>query len=302
VILLGNTSAGLKAVQEVVADVRSAAVRPQQVSVLLAADQEGGTVQRLAGDGFSDIPSAEQQARLSEAELAADAEIWGKQLAEAGIDADLAPVADVVPRQLANVNEPIGRLRRGYGASPSTVAEKVAAFTTGMDNAGIATAVKHFPGLGRVRGNTDFTARVVDTATTRQDAGLAGFRAAVDAGVDMVMVSSAVYDRIDPSRQAVFSRAVVDGMIRDGLGFEDGVVISDDLSAAAVQNLPPGRRAVGFVRAGGDLAIVGDLAEAAVMAAALVERAEADPGFAERVDQSVARVLALKDRRGLAGC
>ena len=301
VILLGNTTAGLEAVQRVVADARDAAVRPQQVSALLAADQEGGMVQRLAGEGFSDIPSAEQQAKLSRARLAADAETWGEELAEAGIDADLAPVADVVPRELASVNEPIAKLRRGYGTSPRAVAQKVKAFTTGMDNAGIATAVKHFPGLGRVRGNTDFTARVVDTVTTRKDAGLAGFRAAVDAGVDMVMVSSAVYERIDPRRQAVFSAAVVDGMIRDDLGF-DGVVISDDLSAAAVQNLRPGERAVRFVRAGGDLVIVGDPAEAAAMAEALVDLAGTDRAFAERVDQSAARVLALKDRRGLTGC
>ena len=301
VILLGNTTAGLAAVQRVVADVRDAAVRPQQVSVLLAADQEGGMVQRLAGDGFSDIPSAEQQAQLSRAELTAKAEAWGDELAEAGIHADLAPVADVVPRELTQVNEPIAKLRRGYGASPRTVAEKVRAFTTGMDRAGIATAVKHFPGLGRVRGNTDFTSRVVDTVTTRKDAGLAGFRAAVEAEVDMVMVSSAVYDRIDRRRQAVFSAAVVDGMLRDGLGF-DGVVISDDLSAAAVRNLQPGRRAVEFVRAGGDLAIVGDPAEAGAMAEAMVERARTDPDFAERVDESAARMLALKDRRGLTGC
>nr|WP_294691885.1 glycoside hydrolase family 3 N-terminal domain-containing protein [uncultured Friedmanniella sp.] len=301
VILLGNSTAGLAAVQSVVADVREAAVRPQQVDVLLAADQEGGMVQRLAGEGFSDIPSAEQQAKLSRAELTADAEAWGEQLAKAGIHADLAPVADVVPAELAGVNEPIGKLRRGYGSSPKTVAQKVAAFTTGMDNAGIATAVKHFPGLGRVRGNTDFTSRVVDTVTTRKDAGLAGFRAAVDAGADMVMISSAVYDRIDPRRQAVFSEAVVDGMVRDGLGF-DGVVISDDLSAAAVQNLRPGQRAVAFVRAGGDLVIVGDPGEAAAMAEALVERAGSDRDFAERVDQSAARVLALKNRRGLTGC
>ena len=301
VILLGNSTAGLRAVQGVVADVRAAAVRPQRVDVLLAADQEGGLVQRLAGDGFSDIPSAQQQAGLSASELAEAAERWGGELDRAGIDADLAPVADVVPRGLARVNEPVAGLRRGYGSSPAVVAEMVGAFTTGMGRAGIATAVKHFPGIGEVRGNTDTATRVVDTTTTRRDPAMAGFRAAVDAGADMVMVSSVVYRRIDPRRQAVFSSTVVDGMVRGDLGF-DGVVISDDLAAAAVRDVPPGRRAVGFVNAGGDLAIVGDPAEAATMAEALVDRAADDPGFAARVDQSAARVLALKDRRGLADC
>ena len=124
------------------------------------------------------------------------------------------------------------------------------AFTSGMGEAGIATAVKHFPGIGEVRGNTDFATRVVDTTTTRRDPALSGFQAAVDAGVDMVMVSSVIYTRIDESRQAAFSRTVVDGMIRQDLGFE-GVVISDDLAAAAVRDLSPERRAVDFVRAVG---------------------------------------------------
>lgn len=301
VILLGNSTAGLDAVRQVVADARDAAVHPQSVEVLLAADQEGGRVQRLAGEGFSDIPSAQQQAELEPAELTSAAEGWAAQLVEAGIDADLAPVADVVPRDLTEVNEPIGQLRRGYGASPSLVARQVAAFIRGMDAAGVATAVKHFPGLGRVRGNTDFARRVVDSTTTRDDAGLAGFQAAVDADVDMVMVSSAIYPRIDGRRPAVFSPTVLDGMIRAGLGFE-GVVISDDLSAAAVQDVPAERRGVDFVRAGGDLAIVGDAAEAVTIAAALVERAEDDPELADRVDASVARVLALKQRRGLVDC
>lgn len=301
VVLLGNTTAGRAAVQAVVADVRDAAASPAGVGLLLAADQEGGQVQRLAGEGFSSIPSAQQQARQSPRELAREAQVWGDELAAAGVSADLAPVADVVPPELEGVNEPVAQLRRGYGSSPPAVAAHVAAFISGMDAAEIATAVKHFPGLGRVRGNTDFTARVVDSTTRRDDPGLAGFRAAVDAGVDMVMVSSATYTRIDGRRLAVFSPTVVQEMIRGDLDF-DGVVISDDLAAAALQEVPAERRALDFVMAGGDLAIVGDPSEAATMADALVRAAESDPEVAQRVDESAARVLALKDRRGLAGC
>ena len=74
------------------------------------------------------------------------------------------------------MNAPIGRLRRGYGSSPRTVAAKAAAFVEGMDRAGVATAVKHFPGLGRVRGNTDFARRVVDGETTRTRPGAGRLR------------------------------------------------------------------------------------------------------------------------------
>ena len=300
VLLLGNTSAGVDAVREVTAAARRAARSPRGVEPLLAADQEGGQVQRLSGDGFSSIPSASDQAELSDAELTGAATRWGRQLDRAGIDADLAPVADLVPAELADVNRPIGRLDRGYGSDPQVVAAKVRAFVRGMDAAGVATAVKHFPGLGRVRGNTDFEVDVVDRTTRADDAGLAGFRAGVGAGVDMVMVASARYRRIDPERRAAFSPVVM-GLIRDDLDF-DGVVISDDLAAAAYTDVPARERALRFVRAGGDLAIVGDAGLLPAMAEAVIDEARDDADFAAAVAEKANRVVALKARRDLAGC
>ena len=257
IILLGSTREGASAVRRVVSEVHAAAPSTEGVEVMLAADQEGGLVQRLKGPGFARIPSARVQAKQSNAELRRNAYDWGRQLKEAGIDANLAPVADVVPMSMVWVNKPIGQLRRGYGPSPERVAAKVTAFTKGMDRAGVATAVKHFPGLGRVRGNTDFVSRVVDTKTTRDDAALAGFSAAIDAGADMVMVSSAFYNKIDDDHRAAFSTVIMEEMLRKDLGFS-GVVISDDLAAAAMQVLPPEQRARRFIRAGGDLLIVGE--------------------------------------------
>ena len=219
----------------------------------------------------------------------------------AGVHADLAPVADVVPKNLQNRNQPVGVLRRGYGSDPSAVASHVSAFVRGMDDAGMATSLKHFPGLGRVLGNTDVTSQVVDDTTTRRDPSLKPFAAGIDAGTDMVMVSSAFYPRIDRSRRAAFSPAVITGMLRGDLGFT-GVVISDDLAAVAMQDVSPGQRMLRFVRAGGDLAIVGDPALAARMADALVDEAGDDPELAAAVEASTRRVLQLKDRRGLADC
>lgn len=301
VILLGNTTAGIDRVRDVTEDARTAARTPKGIKPLLAADQEGGMVQRLRGQGFDRIPSAREQADASPAELAKDAARWGKQLKRAGIDANLAPVADVVPTDLQNVNQPIGVLRRGYGSNPSAVATHVSAFVKGMDDAGIATSVKHFPGLGRVRGNTDFTARVVDGTTTRDDPYLKPFAAGVDAGTDMVMMSSAYYAKIDPKRRAAFSPTVVTGMVRGDLGFT-GVVISDDLAARAMQDLRPGERMLRFLRAGGDLAIVGDPSIAESMADAVVAAARDDDKLAAQVEAATVRVLVMKDRRGLANC
>ena len=90
---------------------------------------------------------------------------------------------------------------------------------------------KHFPGLGHVTANTDTTSGVKDTVTTRTSADLAPFRSAITAGARIVMVSSAVYTKIDAARPAVFSPTVINGMIRHDLGFS-GVVISDDLGNA----------------------------------------------------------------------
>jgi len=301
VILLGNTAAGIQPIRGVVGRVRDAAPSPESVEVMLAADQEGGLVQRLKGPGFSPIPSAARQARQSDAKLRRNAYDWGRQLSSAGINANLAPVADVVPTNMIWINRPIGQLRRGYGPSPRTVAAKVAAFSYGMDRAGIATAVKHFPGLGRVRGNTDYMTRVVDSTTTRHDDALAGFEAAVAAGVDMVMVSSAFYSKIDDEHRAAFSTMIIGEMLRDDLGFT-GVVISDDMAAVAMRTLPPDERGLRFIRAGGDLLIIGDASIATTMADAIKDEAADDPDFARRVNESAARVVAMKERRGLAHC
>ncbi len=301
VLLLGNSTAGMQAIRAVVRRVRDAARSPEGVDVMLAADQEGGLVQRLRGPGFTRIPSATVQAKQSDAELRENAYEWGRQLRSAGIDANLAPVADVVPSAMVWMNQPIGQLRRGYGSSPKTVAAKVTAFTEGMNRAGVATAVKHFPGLGRVRGNTDFMTRVVDRATTRHDDALAGFSAAIDAEVDMVMVSSAFYRKIDDEHRAAFSTMIIDDMLRKDLGFSR-IVISDDLAAAAMRTLPPDERALRFIQAGGDLLIIGDASLATTMADAIKDEASDDPAFAKRVTESAARVVAMKERRGLARC
>jgi beta-N-acetylhexosaminidase len=301
VIFLGNSRAGATRIRRLTRSARAATPRPRQIRTLLAVDQEGGTVQRLRGSGFSTIPSASRQAKMSDARLASSARTWARQLKAVGIDADLAPVADVVPASLVAVNKPIGVLKRGYGPNPYVVARKAGAFVRGMDRAGVASSTKHFPGLGRVRGNTDFTARVVDSSTTRTDPALRGFAGAISAGVDMVMVSSAYYAKIDRNRRAVFSPTVMQQMLRRNLEF-GGVIISDDLSARAVLDLSPGQRSVRFLAAGGDLIIVGNAASVSAMTSAVVAQARRSKTFSAAVTAKTARVLTMKARRGLAPC
>ena len=99
------------------------------------------------------------------------------------------------------------------------------------------------------------------------------------------MVSSAYYAKIDADHRAAFSTVVIGSMLRRDLEF-DRVVISDDLAAAAMADLAPGTRALRFVRAGGDLLIVGDPTQADAMADALQQGPRDDPSFAERVPRA----------------
>jgi len=272
------------------------------VKFLIAANQEGGMIQALQGEGFSTIPSAVEQGKLSPDELTEDAQQWGAELAEAGVNLNFAPVADVVPLENVETNQPIGVLDREYGHDPKTVSEHVAAFIAGMGSAGIATTAKHFPGLGRVVGNTDFTADVTDSVTTSRDPYLDSFQAAIDAGAPFVMVALATYEQIDPDHLAAFSPLVMQDLLREQLGFR-GVVMSDDLGATqAVADMPPADRAITFLRAGGDL-IVSKTTDATVaMARAVTSLAGSDSAFDARVDDAALHVLEAKDALGLLPC
>jgi len=297
VFLYGRSSAGVAAVADQVAQVQEAAALPLQVAV----DQEGGAVQTLRGPGFDDVPTAVEQGRLAPEELAAATARWAGQLRDAGITMDLAPVADTVPAGSEADNPPIGAFDRQYGSDPGQVAATVGTVVTALQDAGVAATAKHFPGLGRVRVNTDTDVGATDPETTATDPFLAPFAAAVAADTAAVMVSSATYPQLDPDRLAVFSPAVLD-LLRGPLGF-DGVVISDDVGpAVALSGTPVGQRAVDAVAAGVDVVLDKDPDHAVPMADALADRAATDPAFADRVRESAGRVLALKERFGLLTC
>lgn len=293
ILLLGD-SGSAAVTKQVVKRAVAATGSPNGVKPLVAADQEGGKVQRLQGSGFERMPSATVQSGWSDAELTRRATEWGEDLEKVGITLNLAPVADVVPSSLKNSNQPIGVLDRGYGSDPAEAGEHVAAFIKGMHAGGVATSIKHFPGLGRVRGNTDFSSGVVDKTTTAHDPSLGSFRAGIAAGTDLVMVATATYPKIDPVNYAVFSRKVIHGMLRGALGYQ-GVVIADDLGEAKqVASVSPGRRATRFIVAGGDIVITADPALTGPMISALATRTD--------LDDHVRRVLTLKQRRGALSC
>ncbi|GAA2241838.1 hypothetical protein GCM10010401_13350 [Rarobacter faecitabidus] len=300
VFLHGRSTAGTAAVAKRVKRLTKLATKSATLGtpLFVATDQEGGAVQVLRGKGFSTIPSAMKQSEYSSKKLTKAAKKWGGQLAKAGVNLNLAPVLDVVPSaKAAKKNPPIGYFGRNYGYG-AKAAKKGIAFGRGMRAAGVGDAVKHFPGLGRVSRNTDTSAGVVDRVTGAKSGSVKVFAAAIEDGSPFVMVSSATYTRLDKKHRAVFSAKIIGGLLRGKLGF-DGVVISDDLSAAAaVRGLKPADRAVKFIAAGGDMVLASaDPTVVPEMVDAVLAKAKKDPKFAARVAQACDRVLAAK--RGL---
>lgn len=302
VFLVGRSAAGLAATRAGVRRLQQLVHGPTGVPLHVAVDQEGGLVQTLTGPGFSTIPSARSQGSEATSALFNRTRAWAAELYSAGITLDLAPVADTVAREQRNLNPPIGASRREYGSDPAAVATRVATVVDGMRAAGLGATLKHFPGLGRVRANTDTSTAAVDPITSRMDPNLTPFRAGIAAGAAAVMVSSASYPKLDRDRLAVFSPGVIDGLLRGLLAYK-GLVLSDDLGhALAVQGVSPGERAVAFVAASGDVVLNLSTGDTKSMIHALLSRALASPTFADRVKDAALRVLQSKQALHLLVC
>jgi beta-N-acetylhexosaminidase len=300
-ILTGRTTAGAPSVRAIVSRMDALTTRAATAGapLFVATDQEGGYVQVLQGPGFSRMPTALTQGTWTDSTLTASARTWGRQVRRSGVDVNLAPVMDTVAAGFVASNPPIGQYDREYGNTPAVVADKGSAFLRGMRSSDLATTDKHFPGLGHVTANTDTASGVKDTVTTRTSADIAPFRAAITAGARMVMVSSAIYTKIDGTRPGVFSPTVINGMIRGDLGYS-GVVISDDLgNAKQVQAWTPGTRAVDFLAAGGDVVLTVNPAVIPAMVAAVTARAASNATFRSRVAAAALHVLAAKAAEGL---
>jgi beta-N-acetylhexosaminidase len=243
---------------------------------ILAVDQEGGQVRVL--------PWAPPVAAAAAQRPGADARAGARALRAAGLNVALAPVADVAAGAALAA--------RSFGPQPSRA---VAAAVRGWRAGGVAPTVKHFPGLGRATANTD-AASVTLTGPT--DADLAPFRAAIRAGVPLVMADHATYPALDRAHIASQSPAILRGLLRGRLGFR-GVVMTDSMEAAAVRATGPiEQAAVRAIAAGADIVLTTGRGSWIRVYRALLARAQADPGFRARVRESAARVIALRRTLG----
>jgi beta-N-acetylhexosaminidase len=253
-------------------------------AALVMVDQEGGDVRTLGWAG----PTAAQALQGDPASVRREATAYGRQLRAAGINVDLAPVADL-PGGPA-----IGP--RAFTGDAEQVAARVRASVAGLDSARVAATAKHFPGFGRAALNTDDGSVTIAGGV---DADLVPFRAAIDADVPLVMLSHALYTTLDPNRIASQSPRVATGLLRRRLGY-DGVVVTDSIEAQAVLDRSGvATAAERSIAAGADLILTTGSASWNAIEPRLLGRARRSPAFRERVRRSAARVLALKRRLGL---
>ena len=228
VILFGGNVSTIPQVKAMVAQLRRAALDGGNPRLLVAVDQEGGIVKRLAS--CPPESSASSMGAGSAAASRASGLKTGRCLQALGIDLDLAPVLDVGDSGTSFLGSRI------FSSNPSTTASVGTAFAMGLQAARVAATAKHFPGLGTAPGNTDLTQVTVTTSKRELERRLATFRRAIHSGVKLVMVSSATYPALDSSGLPAFlSRAITTDLLRKSLGFR-GVTITDTMSGPAVSS------------------------------------------------------------------
>ncbi len=272
---------------------QQAALDGDGTPLLISTDQEGGNVTRIGAPLAVSPGNMALGATFSPPDSYAMSRATGQQLKALGITVDDAPVVDVNTNPANTADGP-----RSFGDVAGHVAAMSAASVVGYQSAGIAATVKHFPGLGSTSINTDNAPAITDeTKAQFEQNDLPPFRVAISSGVDVVMAAHIVADSLDPSgAPASLSKPIITGLLRGELHY-DGVVITDALSAGALSAVPPAERAVEAVEAGDDVLLMPDNLGNAINA--MLDAVHSGRISEARIDQSVTRILRLKQKLGL---
>ncbi|MEO1038734.1 MAG: glycoside hydrolase family 3 protein [Pseudomonadota bacterium] len=192
--------------------------------ILVGIDHEGGRVCRTPP------PMTRFSYPARWAETAGEVgRAMGRELASIGVNLNFAPLLDIA----SNPDNPvIGE--RAFSSDPQTVAEHAIAFMRAQEGEGVLACGKHFPGHGDTRADSHYELPVLDIDA----AGLAArelipFRTAIEAGLGCIMTSHILFPQIDASVPATLSRPIINGLLREALGF-DGLVMTDDLNMHAM--------------------------------------------------------------------
>lgn len=293
VFFSGNIGSGDQ-IRQYIADLQAHST----TGLLIAVDEEGGRISRLAGKPGTGVGASPPMAEIGEGgdpQVAYDhGDALGRALSALGFNLDFAPVADIN----TNPHNPvIGD--RAFGSTAEAVSPMVAQVVRGLQAQGVSACLKHFPGHGDTSADTHtgMAAASADLGRLRAVEFLP-FKAGIDAGADLVMVAHVeLPNAAGDGLPASMSPFVVTGLLRGELGYR-GVIVTDALDMGAISDYyGGGEAAVRCVEAGVDLLCMpGDLAEAYGALEGAVLRGDIPES---RIDQSVRRILALKLRRGI---
>ncbi len=301
VMLLKTNVKNLKAVAALNSTLREAS---PDLPPFITLDQEGGSVERLTqAVGFTEIPNAATiAAKNTPEEAEAVYAKMARAVADLGFSVNFGPVADI---NVNRNNQIIAKFGRAFSDEAQTVADYSEAFIRAHHAAGLLTALKHFPGHGS--STADSHEGFVDITDTWSPSELDPYRALIAKGdVDMIMIGHlyhADYSDADAQTPSSLSPQWVTGVLRKDLGF-NGVVISDDLEMGAIrEHFTLKETVTKAVRAGMDVLLFSNTAKYRASLGQeildiLLAEAEADPAFAERIQESYGRIVALKGRIG----
>jgi beta-N-acetylhexosaminidase len=281
-------------ISEMIANTQSYSKIPLFISV----DEEGGRVARLGNAGIiATQPPMAQIGTMGEdgiEEARKIGEFFGTELSELGFNMDFAPVADVIT---VENNEDIGD--RSFGNDPELVAKMVVAEIEGMQEQNLCAVLKHFPSNGSTETNThESTGVCTRTLDEMRQCEFIPFKAGIDAGVDVVMVAHmAAVNIVGNETPSTLSSIIIQDYLRGELGF-DKLVISDALNMGAIANVyTPEDAAVEAVKAGVDLLLMSPDPQAAEQA--ILEKVQSGEISESRIDESVLRILQVKEERGI---
>lgn len=256
------------------------------IPLLIAADQEGGRVRRIRGEGVTVVDSA----RSFDGDIEAIAEagrVTAQELGELGINMILAPVADVVSGNAGVIGD------RSYSDDPLVVAAAASASSEGIQDGGGLSVVKHWPGHGATSVDSHKSLpEILSGPELWRERDASPFASVIASGVDAVMVGHLAFPELDPlSRPATVSPILVNDLLRETYGF-DRLVMTDAMDMGAVSNYERGELAVLAIEAGIDILLVPP--DLTVAHAALLEAVESGRISIERLDASVERILRAK--------
>jgi len=292
VILFGANIASAPQLVSLTRQLQQAAATGGRPPLLIATDQEGGGVKRLSWAPPTLSPP-QMGAIGSTATTASQGKATGRVLACAGINNDLAPVADV-PSSTASFMYQEGRT---FSFDASVTASLSNAFATGLLARGVLPAMKHFPGLGFASRDTDANVVTIRAPKSALKPGLRPYRTAIDRNVPLVMLSNATYSAYDAHHPAGWSKAISVGLLRQTLGFT-GISITDSLTGtAAARGVSAAALAIRAAQAGTDMILVSGTESTTRATYAALLAAARDGRIARgRLVTSYDRILATKAR------